>query len=191
VPEISCTDCGQSLAESARYCDRCGKERSGGGATVGLIPLESPRRGRSSARLVVAAIAVTLIVVLGVAGYFLYYVPTYDVVHVTYGGWAVDGANPSYPPGSGCGDCGKVVPMGSQFVIHLNFLPQSSSCGYFGCPSYTVHSVSVDPPYTLISISPAISNQYVGPGQYFTWTLTVQAPDSPGTNAIGGIIVVS
>ena len=132
-----------------------------------------------------------LVLLAGFAIYFFYYVPTYEVVRVNYGGWAVDGAAPSYPPAVGCGDCGKVVPVGTQFTVHLNFQPQGGSCAsFFGCPGYYVDSISVDAPYTLVSTSPAYYGQYVGPGQFYTWALVIQAPSSPGTHAVGGIIAV-
>jgi hypothetical protein len=190
---LACANCGSSLPLRAHNCPSCGAR---------VLDLRKiSRRGRVLRASAVGFAALVIVLLALASGPRLaplalseaHTLPPPPPTRIlTSGGvWGVDGFPSSTTEISQCQDCGQgYVSPGAVLTIHVQFVFPYAVChgdeGNFACTSFNVSAVQVGAPYTLLSTSQgALPVQICGGGEY-VWSLTIQAPSTPGDFPING-----
>lgn len=147
----------------------------------------APRKSRRKVLWGVVSIVVLLVVIF--AFVWGYYLPSQDVVKTGGGTWGIVGSAP-VPAAAGCGGCGRtMLSPGSTFTIQITIYVNAAPC-YFYCPGDQVTAVTINGPYTLVSLVPSNFPVTVSEGASYAWSANIQAPSNPGHYALGGAIAV-
>ncbi len=144
--------------------------------------------------MIIIVVVVVIVVALAAVGFYFVYLATRQASQtvqatVTDATWDLvyTGSSSGYfgsTPLSSCNGCPHTGFVGSSFTITLHLTSTDS------VSSHSVTSVTVDPPFTLFSVTPTLPTS-VSPGGSTTLALTIQYPFSSGSYSLTGTIYTS
>jgi hypothetical protein len=150
-------------------------------------------RGTRPSREALRVSAVLAVVAVGVvAAVFSIPQPHAPLVATSGGSWTFEPSTRNLT--DRCVGCGVAATPGSAFIVQVLVRDVATQCfTSHCCPGYGA-DLGVGEPYTLISAVPNTSNELNGSaflscgGGTVTWTVTIQAPYSPGSFPLNGFV---